>query len=87
MRRGLIWVYKVKRGTAQFSPAGLEPLPRTSVAVRVMQYLNVCQRKLGTIIIQTAQILQHDSAVKGSPPEGEFLLGQSNLLPDNQARQ
>jgi hypothetical protein len=29
------------------------------------QYLNVRQRKLGTIIIQTVHILQHDSAVTG----------------------
>ncbi len=44
-----------------FPPAGLEPLPRTSVALRVMQYLNVCRRKLGTFIIQTVHFLQHDT--------------------------
>ncbi len=30
------------------------------------QYLNVRQRKLGTIIIQTVHILQHDNADRGS---------------------
>ncbi len=39
------------------------------------QYLNVRQRKLGTIIIHTVHILQHDSAVTGSLPDGEFLHG------------
>jgi hypothetical protein len=29
------------------------------------QYLNVRQRKLGTIIILTVHILEHDNAVKG----------------------
>ncbi len=51
---------------------GLEPMPCTSDA----QYLNVCQRKLGTIIIQTVHFLQHDSAVTGSLPDGKFLNGQ-----------
>ncbi len=32
------------------------------------QYLNVCQRKLGIIIIQTVHILQHDNADTGSLP-------------------
>jgi hypothetical protein len=38
------------------------------------QYLNIHQPKLGTIIIQTVHIhiLQHDSVVTGSLPEGEF---------------
>jgi hypothetical protein len=39
---------------------GLEPMPCTSEALTA-QYLNVRQRKLGTIIIQTVHILQHDS--------------------------
>jgi hypothetical protein len=39
------------------------------------QYLNVRKRKLGTIIIQTVHIVQHDSAVTGSLPNGEFLHG------------
>jgi hypothetical protein len=36
------------------------------------QYLNVCQHKLGTIIIQTAHILQHNSGVTGLLPGGNF---------------
>ncbi len=43
------------------------------------------QHKLGTIIIQTVHILQHDSAVTGSLPDGEFLHGQPNVLPINLA--
>ena len=45
------------------------------------QYLNVRQHNLGTIIIQTVHILQHDSA--GT----EFLHGQPNVLPINLAWQ
>ncbi len=45
------------------------------------QYLNVRQRKLGTIIIKTVNILQHDSAVTGSLSDGKFLHGQTNVLP------
>jgi hypothetical protein len=41
------------------------------------QFLHVRQRKLGTIIIQTVHILQHDSAVTGSLPDREFLHGQT----------
>jgi hypothetical protein len=43
---------------------GLEPMSRTLVALTAL-YLNVRQRKLGTIIIQTlhcVHIQQHDSA-------------------------
>ncbi len=54
---------------------GLETMPCTSEAL-MAQYLNVRQRKLGTIIIQTVRILQHDSAVTGSLPNGDFLQGQ-----------
>jgi hypothetical protein len=54
--------------------AQLEPMPCTSEALTA-QYLNVRQRKLGTIIIQTVHILQHDSAVTASLPNGEFLHG------------
>jgi hypothetical protein len=68
------------------SPTGLEPMPCTSEALAA-QYLNVRQRKLGTIIIQTVHILQHDSAVTGSLPNGEFLHGQPNVLPINLAWQ
>ena len=68
------------------SPMGLEPMPCTSEALTA-QYLNVRQRKLGTIIIQTVHILQHDSAVTGSLPDGEFLHGQPNVLPNTLAWQ
>jgi hypothetical protein len=44
-------------------------MTHTSMAL-MAQYLNVRQRKLGTIIIQTVCILQHDSAVTGSLTEG-----------------
>jgi hypothetical protein len=47
----------------------------------MVQYLNVRQRKLGTSIIQTVHILQHDIAVTGSLPDGEFSHGQPNVLP------
>ncbi len=47
------------------SPAGAHPMSHISVALRA-QYLNVPPCKLGTIIIQTVHILQHDSADTGS---------------------
>ncbi len=56
------------------SPTGLEPMPRTSEAI-MAQYLNVRQRKLGTFIFQTVHILQHDSTVTGSLPNGELFKG------------
>jgi hypothetical protein len=59
-----------------FPPAGLEPMPHVTVALTA-QYLNVRQRKLGTIIIQTVRILQHESAVTDSLPEEEFVHGYS----------
>ncbi len=65
-------------------PTGLEPMPCTSETLTA-QYLNVRQCKLGTIIIQTVHILQHDSAVTGSLPE--ILHGQPNVLPINLAWQ
>jgi hypothetical protein len=43
-----------------------------SVAL-MAQYLNVRQRKLGTIIIQTVHILQHDNADTGSLPVEDFV--------------
>jgi hypothetical protein len=52
---------KGSREITQCSPSGLEPMPRTSEALTA-QYLLVCQRKFGNIIIQTVHILQHDSA-------------------------
>jgi hypothetical protein len=60
-----------------FPPAGLEPMPHITVAL-TSQYLNVRQHKLGTIFIQTARILQHESAVTDSLPEEEFVHGHSN---------
>ena len=39
------------------------------------KYLNVRQRKLGTIIIQTVHILQHEIAVTCSLPEGDLCMG------------
>jgi len=69
-----------------FPPAGLEPMPHVTVALTA-QYLNVRQRKLGTIIIQTVRILQHESAVTDSLPEEEFMHGHSNLLPNDLACQ
>ncbi len=50
-----------------------------SVAL-IPQYLNVRQRKLGTIIIQTVHILQHDSVDTGSLPMEDFFNAQSKLL-------
>jgi hypothetical protein len=64
-------------------------MPRT-LETLMAQYLNVRQRQLGTIIIQTVQsvhILQHDSTVTGSLLVGEILHGHSNLLQNNLARQ
>ena len=61
-------------------------MPHATVALTA-QYLNVRQRKLGTIIIQTVRILQHESAVTDSLPEGEFVHGHSNLVPNDLARQ
>jgi hypothetical protein len=39
----------------------LEPMSHTSVTLTV-QYMNVRQRKIGTIIIQTVHILRHVTA-------------------------
>jgi hypothetical protein len=50
---------------------GLEPMSLTSVALMV-QYLNVRQRKWGTVIILTVHILQLDSADTGSLPMEDF---------------
>jgi hypothetical protein len=37
------------------------------------QYLNVCQHKLGTSIIEAVHILQHDSADTDSLPMEDFV--------------
>ncbi len=44
------------------------------------QYLNVRQRKLGTIIIQTVHILQLDSADTGSLPVEDFVKHNPNYF-------
>jgi hypothetical protein len=66
---------------------GLELMYHTTVAP-MAQYLNVHLRKLGTIIIQTVHIFQHDSADTGSLPMGDFWheiffnpAGSSNVTP------
>ncbi len=62
----------------QCPPTGLEPMPHTSVALIALLYLNVRQRKLGTIIILDCPCdhLQHDTVVvTGSLPEGKFCIG------------
>jgi hypothetical protein len=56
---------------------GLEPMPCISVAL-MAQYLNVRQRKLGTINILTVHILQHDSADTGPLPTRDFCMVISN---------
>jgi hypothetical protein len=67
-RCGFMWVLRSK---------SVDPMPCTSEALTA-QYLNVRQRKLGTIIIQTVHILQHNSADTGSLPDGKFWHGQPN---------
>ena len=61
------------------SPWDSNPCPHTSVAL-VAQYLNVRQRKLGTIIIQTVHILQHDSADTGTLPKRNLSMANSNYF-------
>ncbi len=73
---GCILEVKVSTDIDHF-PLGLEPMPYTSVAL-VAQYLNVRQRKLGTIIIQTVHILQHDSADTGTLPKRNLSMANSN---------
>jgi hypothetical protein len=70
---------KISRGNVPFPHAlGLEPMSRISVTL-IAQYVNVCQRKLGTVIMQTVYILQHDSVDTGSLPMEDFK-AQSKLL-------
>jgi hypothetical protein len=76
----------------------LEPIACSTSVVLTAKYLNVRQCKLVTIIIHTAHILQHDNAVRGSPPElGDFCMdnptcfqitkpGSSNVTLLNQQR-
>jgi hypothetical protein len=47
-----------------------------SSSIGLVQYLNICQQKLGTIILSfTVHILSHDGAVTGSLPEREYCMG------------
>jgi hypothetical protein len=57
-------------------PTGLEPMPHTSVALTA-QYLNVRQRKIGTIIVQTVHI---SSSMKGSLPMEDFFKHNPNYF-------
>ncbi len=75
---GCIWEVKVSTDNDHL-PLGLEPMPYTSVAL-VAQYLNVRQRKLGTIIVQTVLILQHDSADTGTLPKRNLSMANSNYF-------
>ena len=54
-------------------------MPYTSVAL-VAQNLNVRQRKLGTIIIQTVHILQQESADTGTLPKRNLSMANSNYF-------
>jgi hypothetical protein len=56
---------------------GHEPMPYKSVAL-MAQYLNVRQRELDTIIIQTVHILQHDRTDTGSLSKSDFCMVNSN---------
>jgi hypothetical protein len=60
----IVFVYKSVDELCH-APTGLKPMSFTAMAL-MCQYLNVCQRKLGTIIIQTVHILQQDSENTGS---------------------
>jgi hypothetical protein len=61
-------------------------MPHTSLALTA-QYLNVRQRKLGTIIIKTVQILQNERVDTGSLPMEDFFKHNPNyfqiILPDS----
>jgi hypothetical protein len=60
---------------------GLEPIAMSHTSMSLAaQYLNVRQRKLGTIIIQTVHILQHDSADTGSLPMENFFKYNPNYF-------
>ncbi len=62
------------------------PMPHTSVA-QMAQYLNVRQRKLGTIFIQTVLILQHESMDTDSLPMEDFLKHNPNYFQITPAQQ
>jgi hypothetical protein len=78
---------KVSREIAQFSPSRTRTYATRSCGSNGPHYLNVRHRELGTIIIQTVRILQHDGEVTDSLPEEEFVHGHSNLLSNDLARQ
>jgi hypothetical protein len=53
----------------------LPPYHWLTTGTQSTEYLNVRQRKLGTIIIQTVHILQHEIAVTCSLHEGDLCMG------------
>jgi hypothetical protein len=65
-----------------YSPSRTQTYAHATMALTV-QYLNVRQRNLGTFIIQTVSILQHESVATDSLCN---VHGHSNLLPNNLAR-
>ncbi len=67
-----LWKVKVSRGIDQFIPRGNRSNVSHISGFNGPWYLNVRQRKLGTIIIQIVHILLHDSAVTGRLPKGEI---------------
>jgi hypothetical protein len=67
-------------------PRGLEPMSHTSVALAA-QYLNVRQRKLGTIINQTVHILHHYIVRTRVHCPWRTFSSTIKLLPNTPARQ
>jgi hypothetical protein len=60
---------------------GLEPMRGYTSVSQKAQYLNVSQRTLGTIITQTVNILQHDSAdTASSLPMRDFCMANANFF-------
>ncbi len=84
VERGFMLVFLRLKSVEELPSSQRDSMPCTSEALTA-QYLNVRQRKLGTIIIQIVHILRHDTAVTGSLPDREFLHGHPNVLPNNLA--
>ncbi len=82
----LVWVLRSKsvETLPNFPQHDSNLYPPRNSGSNTAQYLNVRQRKLSTIIIQTVCIL-HEIAVTDSLPAREFVHGQPNLLPINLA--
>ncbi len=74
----LCFQIKVSRGFTQCSPQDSNQCP-----AHQRLYRPSIQHKLGTIIVQTVHILQHDSAITGSMPTGH---GNPYLLPNDLAQ-